>query len=167
MIKKFKSVYRGKKKYLIDFVLIVIVFISVRQYQTQDIVTGQALAVDGILLDNTKIDWQSYQGKPLLIHFWASWCKICRLEEDSIQAIAKDYQVLSIASWSDDTVSYMQQRGLHYPTLNDIEGKWAERYGIKAVPSSIIIDKDGYISFIETGFTSETGLRLRLWWLQL
>lgn len=167
MMKKIKTFYRGWRKYLIDFALIVIVFIAVRQYQTQDIVTGQALAVDGILLDNTKVDWKSYQGKPLLIHFWASWCKICRLEEDSIQAIAKDYQLLSIASWSDDIADYMQQRGLSFPTLNDRDGKWAERYGIKAVPTSIIIDKDGHISFIETGFSSETGLRLRLWWLQL
>jgi thiol-disulfide isomerase/thioredoxin len=36
----------------------------------------------------------------VLIHFWATWCSICRLENDNIQAISQDYRVLNIAMQS-------------------------------------------------------------------
>ncbi|MDH5517120.1 MAG: redoxin domain-containing protein [Gammaproteobacteria bacterium] len=167
MLKKIKPFYRGWRKYLIEGLAIIIVITLVRQYQQRDVVSGLAPPIQGVMLDNTRINWQDYRSKPLLIHFWASWCPVCRLEESSIASIAKDYQLLSIASWSDDTVSYMQQRGLDFPTLNDIDGKWAKRYGISAVPTSVIVNPAGQIYFVESGFSSEWGLRLRLWWLQI
>ncbi|MDH5392361.1 MAG: redoxin domain-containing protein [Gammaproteobacteria bacterium] len=165
MYKNFKKYYRGWRKYLFDFVLIVIIFVAVRGYQNQTVLSGQAVPIEGVLLDKSPIQWERYQGKPMLIHFWASWCRICRIEEDSIQSISEDYAVLSIASWSEDTLSYMRQQGLSFPTLDDVNGKWAETYGIKAVPASFIVNSEGQIKFIESGYSSEVGLRLRLWWL--
>lgn len=165
-IKKLKKLKSWQRR-LLEVSLIIIIFFSVRWYQHQDILSGKALPVQGVLLNKAQIDWSAYQGKPLLVHFWATWCSICRLEEESIQAISKDYNVLSIASWSEDTAAYMQQKGLDFPVLNDVDGYWAGQYGIKAVPSSFIVDSGGDIKFVETGYSSETGLRLRLWWLQL
>lgn len=159
--------YNGWKKWLIDIALILLVFIAVRAYQQQGVISGQAIPVNGQLLDQTVIDWQAYRGKPMLLHFWATWCPVCRLEEDSIQSIAKDYSVLTIASWSDDTAEYMHEQSLNFPTLEDNNGSWAQRYGVKAVPTSFILNADGGIEFVETGYSSEWGLRLRLWWLQI
>ncbi len=159
--------YSGWKKWLFDIALILLVIIAVRAYQQQDVISGQAVPVSGQLIDQTVINWQAYRGKPMLLHFWATWCPVCRLEEDSIQSIAKDHPVLSISSWSDDTLDYMQQQSLNFPTLEDNDGSWAKRYGVKAVPTTFILNADGGIEFVETGFSSEWGLRLRLWWLQI
>jgi len=159
--------YSGWKKWLIDIALILLLVIAVRAYQQQGAISGQAIPVSGQLIDQSVINWQAYRGKPMLLHFWATWCPVCRLEEDSIQSIAKDYPVLSIASWSDDTLEYMRQQSLDFPTLEDSKGGWAKHYGVKAVPTTFILNANGDIEFVETGFSSEWGLRLRLWWLQI
>ena len=163
----FKAFFTGWRKLLLEIVVIAIIFFGLRYYQNQDVLKGQALPIEGVLLDQSRLDWAKYQGKPLLIHFWATWCSICKFEEDSIQSISKDYNVLTIAAWSDDTLAYMQKQGLDFPVLEDADGIWANRYGIKAVPATFIVNADGYIDFIESGYSSETGLRLRLWWLAL
>lgn len=61
---------------------------------------------------------------------------------------------------------YLKRENLSYPVIVDEDGEWANVYGVKAVPASYIIDSKGVIRFIEKGYSSETGLRLRLWWLE-
>ncbi|MDH5426285.1 MAG: protein disulfide oxidoreductase [Gammaproteobacteria bacterium] len=164
---KYKNYFSGWRKLLIEVLIIVLVFMGVRHYQSRDMSSGPAQPLHGTLLDNSKIDWAAYKGKPLLIHFWATWCPVCRLEENSIESISQDYNVISIAAWSEDTSAYMQKQGLSFPTLDDIDGVWADRYGVTGVPASFIISKEGNIEFAERGYSSETGLRLRLWWIEL
>lgn len=166
-LKKIRAFFSGWKSALLQAVLIVVIYISVRAYQQQDILTGVAPPIQGQLLTGTEINWPGYQDKPLLIHFWATWCPVCRLEEDSIQSISQDYNVISVASWSDDTAEYMKKKGLSFPTRDDLKGEWAAKYGIKAVPATFIVNRQGNIEFIEVGYSSELGLRLRLWWLEL
>jgi thiol-disulfide isomerase/thioredoxin len=165
-IKSCKAYLTGWRKLLLEVLIIAIVFFGVRYYQHQGVLKGAALPIEGILLDKTPLDWSKYQGKPLLIHFWATWCSICKFEENSIQSISKDYNVITIAAWSDDTLAYMQKQGLSFSVLEDADGVWATKYGVKAVPTSFIINQKGDIDFIESGYSSELGLRLRLWWLK-
>lgn len=153
------------QKIALEISLIVILFVGLRYYQQLDIHKGAVIPISGTLINGSELNWAQYKGKPMLIHFWATWCAVCRLEEQSIQSIAKDYNVLTISSWSDNTQAYLKKQGLDFPTLVDSEGQWAALYGLSAVPASFIVNADGYIEFIEIGFTSEIGLRLRLWWL--
>lgn len=166
-IKSIKNFFTSWKKWLLEIVLIILLITGVRLYQQRDMVSGHAIAISGEFTTEQALDWTAYQGRPLLLHFWATWCPVCRFEQDSIQSISKDYPVLSIASWSEDTINYMQQNGLDFPALDDVEGEWAKQYGVKAVPTTFIIGPEGNIEFIESGFSSEIGLRLRLWWLGL
>ena len=162
-----KSYFTGWKKLVLEILLIVMVIVAVRAYQQRDTVTGDAIPLKGQLIDQSQINWQAYKGKPLLLHFWATWCPVCKIEEDSIQSISEDYNVLTVSSWSDDTEAYLKEKGLNFKTLVDNDGVWAKRYGIKGVPASFIIGPEGKIEFIETGYSSEIGLRLRLWWIEL
>jgi len=166
-MKKLMLLVTGWKKILLEVLIIALLYWGIRYYQQQDIVKGQAPVIQGVMLDQKAINWSDYQGKPLLVHFWATWCRVCQFEQDSIEAIAKDYQVITIASWSDDSREYMQKHGLSFPVLDDQQGHWAKRYGISAVPVSFMLDADGKIAFIESGYSSEIGLRLRLGWLEL
>ena len=59
----------------------------------------------------------------------------------------------------------MQQENLQYPVIVDADGSIAKTYGVQGVPSSFIISDTGEIKFIEQGYTTEIGLRLRLGWL--
>jgi peroxiredoxin len=153
----------------LQLLLVLVVYFAVRGWQLKDSTSGPAPIIAAQLMNGEAVNLRDYRGRPVLLHFWATWCPICTFENASIAAIAKDYQVLTIASWSEgqaEVQQFMQQQQLDMPVIIDEDGGWARLYGISGVPASFVIDEHGVIRFRETGFTSETGLRLRLWWLE-
>jgi thiol-disulfide isomerase/thioredoxin len=107
------------------------------------------------------------EGAPFLIHFWGTWCPVCRQEASNIERIAKSFPLLTIAvrSGGDEELRrWMRERGLRYPVLNDPEGRLASRFGIGIYPTTLIYDGKGKLRFAETGYTTTLGLWLRLQW---
>jgi alkyl hydroperoxide reductase subunit AhpC len=66
-----------------------------------------------------------------------------------------------------DVARYLREQGVDLPVVNDADGSISGAWGVHAVPASFIIGTDGRIRFIEVGYTTEIGLRLRLWWAGL
>jgi len=118
------------------------------------------------------IDGSTFQvekGKPLVIHFWATSCPACKLEAPNIETVSKEYDVLSIAvnSGSDEKVkAYMQEHGLSFKVLNDVDGAWATEFNIEVYPTTFIYDAKGKLSFTEVGYTTTAGLFARLEWIE-
>ena len=151
---------------VVEALLIILVLFAVRAWMQRDMVNGTVPEFQGNLLNDEAYALRGDKRRPLLIHFWASWCPVCELEQDSIQSISEDHAVITIAMQSGEAgevIAYMQQEKLQFPVINDPEGILAQRFGVRAVPSSFVIDENNNIVFRETGFTTETGLRLRLW----
>lgn len=169
-----KSEKKQKKKkakwfrYLIDFLIIVMLIIAFRSWQQRSMVSGVAPEIQGVLMDGTITELKKYRGKPVLLHFWATWCPFCKLEEGSITGIAEDWPVLTIAYQSGDKAKiekYLKEQGLEsWAVISDPESRLAELYGVTGVPTSFIIDANGNIRFREVGITSAWGLRARLWY---
>lgn len=152
----------------VQALLIIIVYFALRSWQTRDYVEGRVPDISTKLLTGEVFELEKQQ-KPLLIHFWASWCPVCELEHSSVQSLAEDYSVITVASWSGDVnevASYLEQQGLNIPVIVDEGGELARLYGVKAVPASFFVDAGHQIRMIERGYTTETGMRLRLWWLE-
>ncbi len=114
------------------------------------------------------IDGSTYhltKGKPVVIHFWATWCRVCKMESDNIDRLARKYEVITIAvnSGSDDEIrNYMEQQGVHFNVYNDNEGRWAKRFGVEVFPTTFIYDAKGVLRFTEVGYTTTAGLMTRL-----
>lgn len=160
----------GKKKwrgYAINALLLVVMVAGIRAWQQRDMVGGAAPALHGTTLTEVPYALPAHPAQPMLVHFWGSWCAICRAEQNSIAELARDHaNVISIAMRSggkDEVISYMRQQGVAFPVLNDPDESIARAWGVNAVPASFIIGTDGKIRFIEVGYTSSIGLRLRLW----
>jgi len=129
-------------------------------------ISGPAPELQANLLNDGAYALLTDKRRPLLVHFWASWCPICKLEQGSIQSISEDHAVITVAMQSgeaEEVIAYMREEKLKFPVINDPDGVLARRFGVRAVPSSFVIDENNNILFRETGFTTETGLRLRLW----
>ncbi|HEY5994942.1 MAG TPA: protein disulfide oxidoreductase [Gallionellaceae bacterium] len=128
---------------------------------------GPAPALQGLMLSGQPYVLPAHPGKPVLVHFWATWCPICRSEQDSIATLARnDPEVITVAMRSgppEAVIRYMREQGIAFPVVNDADGALASAWGVHAVPASFIVDGAGKIRFIEVGYTTETGLRLRLW----
>lgn len=154
----------------IELLVIIIVIMGVRAWQQRDVVSGPAPALQGVLLDKRPFVLPARPEKPVLVHFWATWCPICRTEQGSIEALAGDrYNVVTVAMQSGEAESvrkFMAEQKLGFPVINDPDGMISAEWGVHAVPASFIIDTDGKIRFVEIGYTTEIGLRLRLWLAQ-
>ncbi|MDQ1363265.1 MAG: hypothetical protein QG652_1126 [Pseudomonadota bacterium] len=160
---------------LLQLVLFAVILFAISAWQTRHATRGNAPVFSGLLLpDKTPAALQDYRGKPLLLYFWASWCPVCKLEQDVISALVKsgadnDFQVLTIASWSGNEAEVMQilqRENLHFPVIVDQDGRIAALYGVNSVPSSFVMDGQGVVQFVEQGYTTQAGFRWRLWWVK-
>ena len=153
-------------KIALDILLVLAVYFAIRTYMQQGLVKGPAPELQGNLLSGKAVNLQSFHGQVVMVHFWASWCKVCKLEQDNIDAISKDYAVITVAMNSGaeaEVERYLAENKLSFPVLVDADSSISNRFGVHGVPTSFIIAADGNIAFTEVGYTTETGLRLRLW----
>ena len=149
--------------------MVALVF-ALRAYLHRDIVSGPAPEFSGTQLDGSAVALAQFRGAPVLVHFWASWCRICEAEQGSIATIARDHPVITIAMQSGDAAAvaqYVQSQAWVVPVLVDADGALAGRYGVRGVPASFVVDGAGIVRHVEVGYTTEWGLRLRLWWVGL
>jgi len=158
------------KKFLLAGLSYLVIFIVVSQgaswWKSRDAPRGNISEFNVELMDGSRFEVSKFSGQPVLLHFWATWCAICDLERNSVESIAQDYPVISIASWSEgaaEVEKYMLDNQLTFPVMLDNSGQLAQSFGLKGVPASFVLSPDGEISFVETGYTTELGLRLRLW----
>ncbi|VAW58223.1 hypothetical protein MNBD_GAMMA11-3364 [hydrothermal vent metagenome] len=143
------------------------IYFAVRYWQGREDIQGVAPMIQAVQLDGELFDLAKYRGTPVLVHFWATWCPVCRLESSNIASLAKDYTVITVATWVENEAEvseYLQSEGLDMPVIVDTDQRWAKKYGIKAVPYSFFIDPDGVIRLTEKGYSTELGLRARMWW---
>lgn len=109
-----------------------------------------------------------HEGNPVALHFWAEWCPVCRTEENSISRLLADgdIAVLTIATQSGDgdaVFNTLEERELNWPAVLDTDGRILKQYELPGVPSFVVIAPDGSVSSADMGYTSEIGMRLRLW----
>jgi thiol-disulfide isomerase/thioredoxin len=145
--------------------LIVLVYAGIRLYQQRDLVVGVAPALHGITLDGEAFSLQG-DSRPTLVYFWGTWCPVCRLEQGAIESLNADHRVVTVAMQSGTNAEldrYRKEHGLKAQTLNDLSGELAANWGVRVTPAFFIVDGQGLIRFREVGYTSEFGLRIRLW----
>lgn len=148
---------------------LLLLLLALRAWMQQGMVDGPVPELQGSLLNGESYSVSTDTRRPLLVHFWASWCPVCILEQETIQAISDNYPVITIAMQSGEAyevAEYMRQESLQFPVINDPHGILSKRFGVRAVPSSFIVADNNMIVFRETGYTTGIGLRLRLWLAQ-
>ena len=176
LIDRFREHWRTSwKSHLGTLVLAAVVMISVQTWQTRDVPDDQApdfvltfVQPDGTSKNSTLADWRArHPGQPVALHFWADWCPICRTEENSITRLTRDWPVLTVAMQSgpaDNVLRVLQKRQLPWNAAVDERGTVMHSYGFKGVPAFVVIDANGQLRTPTMGYTTEFGMRLRLWW---
>lgn len=151
----------------IEVLLLIVLVAGIRLWQQRDMVSGAAPALQGVTLAGQPWQLPAHPERPVLVHFWASWCAVCRAEQGNIAALAHDgADVIGVAMQSGaagEVARYMREQGIDFPTLNDPDGRLSAAWGVHAVPASFIVAPDGQLRFVEVGYTTGVGLRLRLW----
>ncbi len=146
--------------------VVLAVVLAVRAWQTRDAPDGPAPELSGRTLDGSTLALPTTPGEPVLVHFWATWCGVCRAEQGTIEALAADHRVITVAAQSGgpgEVGAYLRDEGLSFPVILDPRSELTRRWGVRAFPTSFVVGPDGTIRNVEVGYTTSLGLRARLW----
>lgn len=108
---------------------------------------------------------EQYKGKVVLLDFWATWCGPCRIELPRVQKLfeelgGKGLIVLGINNEAKELPTvYVKQNKYTFPTLLDVGSAIGREYTISAIPTVVIINKEGIVSNIFVGVRPEEELR--------
>lgn len=121
------------------------------------------IAPDFTLLDleGQPVSLGEWQGRPVLINFWATWCGPCEIEMPAIEAAYKDHQkdgltVLAVAV--DDSANnvrrFFEKHSLTFQPLMD-DGEVSRAYQVFGLPTSFFVGPDGIITDVHVGMLTE------------
>lgn len=104
------------------------------------------------------------KGQVVLLNFWASWCGPCRQEMPVLDEIHNKYKNLGFSvlginldAKSKNAVNYLKNTPVTFPVLYDPKGVVSGQYGVQAMPSTVIIDRDGNVRHLHEGYKTGYG----------
>jgi len=127
--------------------------------------------------DFTAVDWEGnevklsdYRGTPVVLNFWASWCPPCKSEMPHFNKVSEEYEREELIFLMVDLVDgqrekvetgkeYIEDNQFTFTVLFDTHQEGAITYGVRSIPSTLFIDKDGYIQAGVEGAIDEDTLR--------
>jgi len=121
--------------------------------------------ISGTTIEGAPLRRILQKGQPVMVHFWGTWCPVCRQEAGNIDRVAQHYRVLTVAvnSGSDREIrQWMKRKGVDYPVYNDRIGELARQFDVEIYPTTFIYDAEGKLKFVETGYTTTAGLLARM-----
>ena len=124
-------------------------------YDKRLIAGAKPFALVDKTLKGAAISLDDYQGKVVLLDFWATWCKPCLEEIPSIlrnynKYHAQGFEVIAISADTSETAlrSYVEKHDLPWPQIYGPDKNTLTTYGLRAFPTSFLIGKDGTIAAI-------------------
>lgn len=123
----------------------------------------------GTLLDGDRFSSSSLSGKVAVINFWGSWCPPCRVETPEFQQVysedaGRGVTFLGVNVKDDEQLAkaFLTSKGITYPSLFDPRGEVAlafRDYPANAIPSTIVLDREGRVAAVYTAAVTQDDLR--------
>jgi thiol-disulfide isomerase/thioredoxin len=109
--------------------------------------------------DGKNVRLSDLRGQVVMLNFWASWCGPCRQEMPLLDELSKRYGragfTLLGVNVEQDTAAgekYLQDTPVSFPILWDPTSKVSQLYNIDAMPSTVMIDRDGNMRYLHRGY---------------
>ena len=104
-------------------------------------------------LEGFQVSLDQFQGKVVLLNFWATWCGPCRIEMPAMEQLyksfsRKDFEILAVSTYPQGvavTRPFQREMGFTFPVLHDADFRIGLRYGARTLPMTFLIDQQGII----------------------
>lgn len=107
--------------------------------------------------ENLRLEEQ--RGKVVMINFWASWCAPCREEMPLLEEIYDRYKDtgftlfgINVEQNPEAAHKFLEDVGVSFPILFDTESQVSRDYHVNAMPTTVMVDRDGEVRYVNRGF---------------
>jgi peroxiredoxin len=149
-------------KFLFLLTFVLIVSLPILAQDEEDLTGRKAPNFKLINLDGKYIELNKETGNgPILLSFWATWCKPCleeMVEYNKIYDQYKDkgFKLLAISTDAEKSVAkvkpYIKSKGYNFTVLLDTNNEVARKYYAQQMPYTVLIDKNGNIVYSHLGY---------------
>ncbi|PWD98588.1 TlpA disulfide reductase family protein [Marinilabilia rubra] len=103
-------------------------------------------------MDGNEISLGDFEGKYVLLDFWASWCKPCRNENPNMvkaykQFGGENFEIVGVSldKTSEPWLKAVEEDNITWTQVHDPDGDVANTYGVQSIPFTLLLDKEGVI----------------------
>ncbi|MBI3545920.1 MAG: TlpA family protein disulfide reductase [Gammaproteobacteria bacterium] len=110
-------------------------------------------------LKDKNLSLKEFRGQVVMVNFWATWCGPCRQEMPALNGLYEKYRdagfmLFGVNTESDsaNAAQMIAKLKVNYPILFDTEKKVSALYRVSAMPTTVLIDRDGKIRYVQKGY---------------
>ena len=110
------------------------------------------------------------RGEVILLNFWASWCGPCRQEMPLLDSLHNKYKDLgfkvmgvNVEENSKEAIKILNEIKVSFPVVFDTTNKVSELYNVSAMPSTVLIDRDGKMRYLHKGYKPDDEATYKQW----
>ena len=118
--------------------------------------------------ENEVLRLSDLRGKAVVVNFYASWCGPCRQELPEFEAVSREladevaFLAVNVNESRGDALGILESTGATFPAVLDSDGSVAERYGLRGMPSTFLLDSNGVVRKFGPGAVDGETLRTEL-----
>ena len=139
--------------------------------QPQDGGNSTVAAPDFTVYDaeGNAVTLSSFEGKPVVLNFWASWCRYCVEEMPDFERVYQEYRddvnflFVNVTDGSQETEekakAFVEAQGYDLPVYFDLDASAAYAYAVTGLPTTVLIDAEGNVLGAAASRMTEENLR--------
>ena len=115
-------------------------------------------------LEGKSYTLSALKGKPILLDFWATWCKPCAESAPTLERISKEFKdrlvllAINVGESRRIVDAYLKPNPMHYPVIMGSDFGIDKAFDVSAFPTFVLIGSDGNIAAQQIGYNGEAGL---------
>lgn len=164
------SPWRRRIRIVVELGLFVGVYFAMTSFQERHLLAKDTLAPNFTLasLDGREVSLDSLRGKRVVLHFWATWCGVCRQEFGALDAVRRglgpDEALVTVVADGENANrirDFVAKEHIAYPVLlgnDDV----VRAFRVGAFPTNYFLDKAGRITGHTVGMSTRMSLAARL-----
>lgn len=107
----------------------------------------------------SKVNLTDYKGKVVYLDFWASWCGPCRVSFPILDQLSKELKAsgfevvgVNVDEKTQDATNFLKESPVSFTLAADPKASLPETYGVQGMPTSYLIDRQGKVRMVHSGF---------------